>query len=67
MQVWADFLDLLREKGEVVDFQTAQQQIEGALEMNPLANLQAATTQDLLDTLINRGLTNDQLQLSIIK
>ena len=67
MQVWADFLDLLREKGEVVDFQTARQQIEGALEMNPLANLQAATTQDLLDTLINRGLTNDQLQLSIIK
>jgi integrase len=62
MQVWADFLDLLRDKGEVVDFQTARQQIEKALKSKQPESLQNADKQDLIKALLSQGLTVDDLQ-----
>ncbi|WP_298735754.1 hypothetical protein [uncultured Psychrobacter sp.] len=62
MQVWADFLDLLRDKGEVVDFQTARQQIEKSLESKRSDSLQNADKQALIKALLAQGLTADELQ-----
>ena len=62
MQVWADFLDLLRDKGEVVDFQIARQQIEMSLENKHPSSLQNADKHALIKALLDRGLTVDELQ-----
>ena len=62
MQVWADFLDLLRDKGEVVDFQTARQQIERSLESKRSESLQNADKQALINALLAQGITADELQ-----
>lgn len=62
MQVWADFLDLLRDKGEVIDFQTARQQIEESLESKQADSLQNADTQTLIKALLKQGITADELQ-----
>jgi len=67
MQVWADFLDLLRDKGEVVDFQTARQQIERSLESKRSDSLQNADKQALIKALLNQGVTADELQGYITK
>ena len=65
MQVWADFLDLLRDKGEVVDFQTARRQIEKSLESKQSDSLQNADTQTLIKALLKQGITVDELQACI--
>ena len=62
MQVWADFLDLLRDKGEVVDFQTARQQIESSLNNYQSDGLEAIDKRDLIQALINKGMTKIELQ-----
>ena len=62
MQVWADFLDLLRDKGEVVDFQTARQQIENTLDNSQSDSLEAVDKEDLIQALINKGMTKIELQ-----
>ncbi|MGP9692640.1 tyrosine-type recombinase/integrase [Psychrobacter sp. AOP30-A2-5] len=62
MQVWADFLDLLRDKGEVVDFQTARQQIEKSLNSKHSSSLHSADTQELVEVLRNKGITMDDLK-----
>ncbi len=62
MQVWADFLDLLRDTGKVVDFQTARQQIEKSLESKQADSLQNADTQTLIKALLKQGITADELQ-----
>ena len=62
MQVWADFLDLLRDKGEVVDFQTARRQIEQSLASKQPNTLQNADKQDLIKALLEQGITADELQ-----
>lgn len=62
MQVWADFLDLLRDKGEVIDFQTARQQIEQSLASKQPDSLQNADKQTLIKTLLSQGLTVEELQ-----
>ena len=67
MQVWADFLDLLRDKGEVVDFQTARQQIEKSLESKRSDSLQNADKQALIKALLDQGLMVDELQNYINK
>ena len=59
MQAWADFLDLLRDAGEVIDFRTSWQQIEKS------ASLDAINKQDLIRTLINIGVTIEELKLYI--
>ena len=61
MQVWADFLDLLRDKGGVVDFQTARQQIENSLDRKKPTTLEDADKKDLIEALISKGLTIDEL------
>ena len=65
MQVWADFLDLLRDTGEVVDFQIARQQIEKSLESKRPDSLQNADKQDLIKALLDQGITADELQIYI--
>ncbi len=67
MQVWADFLDLLRDKGEVVDFQIARQQIEMSLENKHPSSLQNADKQALIKALLAQGVTADELQDYITK
>lgn len=62
MQVWADFLDLLRDKGEIVDFQTARQQIESSLNNYQYDGLEAIDKRDLIQALINKGMTKIELQ-----
>ena len=62
MQVWADFLDLLRDTGEVVDFQTARLQIEQSLKSKQPNLLQNADKQDLIKALLAQGITADELQ-----
>ncbi len=62
MQVWADFLDLLRDTGEVVDFQTARQQIESSLNNYQSDGLEAIDKRDLIQALINKGMTKIELQ-----
>ncbi|WP_261863372.1 tyrosine-type recombinase/integrase [Psychrobacter sp. JCM 18900] len=62
MQVWADFLDLLRDTGEVVDFQTARQQIESSLNNYQSDGLEAIDKRNLIQALINKGMTKIELQ-----
>ena len=62
MQVWADFLDLLRDKGKVVDFQTARQQIEKSLEYKHSDSLENADKQTLINALLKQGITADELK-----
>ncbi len=62
MQVWAGFLDLLRDTGEVVDFQTARQQIEKSLDNYQSDDLEASDKQDLIQALINKGMTKTELR-----
>jgi hypothetical protein len=62
MQVWADFLDLLRDTGEIVDFQTARQQIESSLNNYQSDDLETIDKQDLIQALINKGMTKIELQ-----
>ena len=65
MQVWADFLDLLRDTGEVVDFQNARQQIEKSLNEHKKASLSDMDSDVLLQALINKGLSTEEIQLSL--
>ena len=62
MQVWADFLDLLRDKGEVVDFQAARQQIEKSLTQPPKALLSNLENDALIKVLLDRGLSSEDIQ-----
>ena len=62
MQVWADFLDLLRDKGEVVDFQTARKQIEKSMDTKKSNNLQDADKHELINALLRKGLSMDELR-----
>ncbi|WP_350542131.1 hypothetical protein, partial [Psychrobacter sp. CAL495-MNA-CIBAN-0180] len=62
MQVWADFLDLLRDKGEVVDFQTARQQIEKSMDIKKYDSLQDADKHELIDALVRKGVSIDELK-----
>ena len=62
MQVWADFLDMLRGTGEVVDFQTARLQIDQSLKSKQPNLLQNADKQDLIKALLDQGITADELQ-----
>ncbi len=62
MQVWADFLDMLRGTGEVVDFQTARLQIEQSLKSKQPNLLQNDDKQDLIKALLDQGITADELQ-----
>lgn len=54
MQVWADFLDLLRDTGRVPNFQQARQTLENNLkqEQTSIVNME---TQALIDELKRRG------------
>ena len=67
MQVWADFLDLLRETGEVVDFQTARLQIEQSLNEHKKASLSDMDSDALIQALIDKGLSIDDIHLMLIK
>lgn len=68
MQVWADFLDLLRDKGEVVDFQTARRQIEESLNKQTQPSLSNIDSSDLIQALRDKGLSSeDILQLASTK
>ena len=62
MQVWADFLDLLRDKGEVVDFQAARQQIEKSFTQPPKALLSNLENDALIKVLLDRGLSSEDIQ-----
>lgn len=62
MQVWADFLDMLRDTGEVVDFQTARKKIEESLANNQPDSLKNADKKALIEALLDQGLTVDELQ-----
>lgn len=62
MQVWADFLDLLRDTGEVVDFQTARQQIEKSL-IEPIQALLSDMDSDaLIEALLSKGLSSEDIK-----
>ena len=65
MQAWADFLDLLRGAGEVIDFRTSWQQIEKSMSSENSASLDAINKQDLIRMLINIGVTIEELKLHI--
>ncbi|AMT98171.1 MULTISPECIES: tyrosine-type recombinase/integrase [Psychrobacter] len=65
MQVWADFLDLLRDKGEVVDFQTARQQIESSLAKSE-NGLTKHRKNIMINALLDQGLTIEDLKRFII-
>ncbi len=62
MQVWADFLDLLRDTGEVIDFQTARQQIEQSLGKHNEASLAEVDSDALIQALRDKGLTVKDIQ-----
>lgn len=62
MQVWADFLDLLRNKGEVVDFQTARQQIEKSMIVQSQTSLSDLDSDTLIKALQNKGLTGEDIK-----
>ena len=62
MQPWADALELLGDTGEVVDFQTARQQIESSLNNYQSDGLEAIDKRDLIQALINKGMTEIELQ-----
>lgn len=55
MQVWADFLDLLRDTGEVPNLQEARQQIEKSLEGHKTVSIADMDTESLIEELKNRG------------
>ena len=65
MQVWADFLDLLRDKGEVVDFQAARQQIEKSLTENNQKSLLDIDSDTLIKALKSKGLSTEDIQLML--
>ncbi len=65
MQVWADFLDLLRDKGEVVDFQSARQQIESSLAKSE-KRLTKHNKHIMINALLNNGLTKEDLRRFLI-
>ena len=65
MQVWADFLDLLRDKGEVVDFQTARQQIEKSLIEQAQTSLSDMDSKALIQALLDKGLTMNDIKNAI--
>ena len=65
MQVWADFLDLLRDKGEVVDFQTARKQIEQSLTENNKKSLLDIDSDTLIKALKSKGLSAEDIQLML--
>jgi integrase len=67
MQVWADFLDLLRDTGKVIDFQTARRQIEKTLEIKREGSLETADTQTLIEALIRKGVNINDLQALLKK
>ena len=62
IQPWADALELLGDTGEVVDFQTARQQIESSLNNYQSDGLEAIDKRDLIQALINKGITKIELQ-----
>lgn len=62
MQVWADFLDLLREKGEVVDFQTARQQIEKSMDQHNKTSLSDIDSDALIQALKDKGLSGKDIK-----
>ena len=63
MQVWADFLDLLRDTGEVVDFQTARQQIERSREQAAnTASVDNNDMQELIDMILYKGISLSKLK-----
>ena len=62
MQPWADALELLGDTGEVVDFQTARQQIESSLNNYQSDGLETIDKRDLIQALINKGMTKIELQ-----
>jgi|GEM_PF-67581 len=66
MQVWADFLDLLRDKGEVVDFQTARQQIENSFIEPTTASLSDIDSDALIQALRDKGLRSEDIQLMLL-
>ena len=65
MQVWADFLDLLRDKGEVVDFQTARQQIESSLAKSD-KRLTKHNKDIMINALLKSGLTKEDLRRFLV-
>ena len=65
MQAWADFLDLLRDKGEVVDFQTARKQIEQSLTENSQRSLLDIDSDTLIKALKSKGLSAEDIQLML--
>ena len=62
MQPWADALELLGDTDEVVDFQTARQQIESSLNNYQSDGLETIDKRDLIQALINKGMTKIELQ-----
>ena len=56
MQVWADFLDLMRDTGEVPNFQQARQQIEKSLDGHNTVSIGDMDTEALIKELQNRGI-----------
>ena len=63
MQVWADFLDLLRDTGEVVDFQTARKKIENSFINTTTASLSNIDSDALIKALLGKGLSSEDIQL----
>ena len=61
MQVWADFLDLLQDTGDVIDFQTARRQIEESL-THKQASLSDMESDALIQALIDKGLSYKDIQ-----
>lgn len=62
MQLWADFWDLLRDTGEVVDFQTAWQQIEKPFSDPTVASLSDINSNALIQALLNKGSSSEGIQ-----
>ena len=62
MQVCADFLDLLRETGEIVDFQTARQQIKKSLTNQSQVSLLDIDSDTLIKALQDKGLTSEDIK-----
>lgn len=56
MQVWADFLDLLRDTGEVPNLQDARKQIEKSMNLHQSASINHIDTEALLEELKKRGI-----------
>ncbi|MEN8626393.1 tyrosine-type recombinase/integrase [Psychrobacter proteolyticus] len=65
MQVWADFLDLLRNTGEVVDFQTARQKIEESLAKSEEKS-KTHNKSIMINALLKSGLTKEDLRRFLI-